>query len=165
MSTSATSCNHFTLIRTVQNWRQTGGKFCCPRDRSKNTTSSFAECSRGVTESLAGEFRDWTMSLESTDIDRIGQVEHISLPRDRPLNNADHGERCACLSPPKGGILSEFYLPREPNRELPTLATLQGETVLLIASAYRENTTRYSAHVLNTDTRDLLFLRTSSYFP
>jgi len=92
------------------------------------------------------------MSLESTDIGRTGQVAHISSPRDRPLNNADHCERCACLSSPtKGGILLRFYLPREHVRELPTLATLQGETALLIALACRENTAWHLTHVLNID--------------
>lgn len=124
-----------TLIRTVQNWRQTDG--FAARGKSRKTSWLFAEYSRGITDCLAGEFRDWTMSLESTDIDCIGQVARISSPRDWPLNNADHCECCACLSlPTESGILLGFcYLPREPVRQLPTLATLQGEIVLLIAVA------------------------------
>lgn len=43
---------------------------CYPRKigKGEKRRGSFAEYGRGITDRLAGEFRDWTMSLESTDI-------------------------------------------------------------------------------------------------
>lgn len=68
------------LIRTVY---KIGAKpailLAAEARRWKTSWSYVAECRRGITDRLAGEFRDWTMSLESTDIER-SHVARIFSP-------------------------------------------------------------------------------------
>lgn len=125
--------NWFISIRTVRNSRRIGGFAGRGRSRKKNVVV------RRVRLRHYWPFRGGVERLDNVlRIDRYRPqpgCTYILTPRDRPLNNADHRECCACLSPPtEGGIRLGFcHSSREPARELANLVTLQGEIAYLIA--------------------------------
>lgn len=113
---------------------------CWLRERSRCFATWRRELAHGVhgITNRASEFTDWTMSLGIDRLDRR-QGARVFLPRERPLNNADHRQLCACLSHgPKGLEIggnydhvrpSTFHArpgPRDPLRQ-----PLQGETLRL----------------------------------